>query len=47
MFYYAQIDINGLCFAELETSKELVANNMIAITGFGHLGLTWNGVSWT
>ncbi len=46
MTYYAEIDQNGVCFAELETSTTIDKPTMIPSDGFGKLGKKWNGSTW-
>lgn len=44
---YAEIDENGICFAELYTTGEIDSPTMIQTTEFGgHLGLHWTGTAW-
>jgi hypothetical protein len=46
--YYAQIDQTGICFAVSQLSREVTANNMIAINSYDTtlLGKRWNGTNW-
>lgn len=45
MTYYAEIDQDGVCFAELETSGNINKSTMIVTDGFGKIGKKYvNGV---
>ena len=46
MAYYAEVNQEGICFAELETSGTADSATMIATNGFGHIGEKWNGSTW-
>lgn len=46
MNYYAEIDENGICFAELQTSGTCDKPTMILVDGVGYLGRRWTGTAW-
>lgn len=46
MTYYAEIDRNGVCFAELETDSVITKPTMIVTDGFGKLNKQWTGAEW-
>lgn len=45
MNHYAQINQDGVCIAELQTTGEIDAPHMIPVTGEGYLGKYWNGTA--
>ena len=45
--FYAQIDANGICISEVETTGTITADNVFEVEGTGYAGRKkWNGTAW-
>lgn len=47
-YYYAQLDMAGICVGVLETHRPIANPSMVAIATYDptRIGLHWDGVQW-
>ncbi len=48
LYCYAQINLNSVCFALLQTPSEIIKEDMILIPSYNesYLGMEWTGSEW-